>query len=1036
LVLHHSNGETFEARVELIIRDSLAGSDEGGDVLICQIDAKGRWLLFPPVQTKFISARNGDKYGEIVVMVRGDIQSLEGHWHEVFSLTTDDEQAGFEWLEMLGLVPVPPALPTPLQRTQSLLKRLRADEEKKMFINPSVIGTIGSPAKTRSPSPREIDVPIGERSVVGRTLVETRRPTSANLASRGEDQRRREEEISLARSSPAAPTADDTDEPTTPRSKHHSRCDSESDFEQLMPTSLNARSLNEAMELAGGLSGSGLRRAKANRRSRHISESPTMPTSSRRARHVSEEPVSSIGRAPSRSYESDNECHGKPNKKLKDSDATIERTPSRSRTTEETTRKHASRRTSDGEEIHNDRTPTRVVGEPKKHAQTRTPQFDASPKVHEVSPAKASHANDKPPVPEHSTSKAAEKSSVLRQMEQFYNDQHDPIKSPQSDRKPKAEVAASHLRYHRRISSVPTLDQTMVSKARKSTPPPPQGQEPLPKASAHKPKSPTTPIEQHRRASDNLVDDVPPPPPPHKTPSPVQMKGSVTPVLNPSSGYTPVKRRSSSPLKHEYQPSDISDTSTQSEDSSSGDSDSAVSISDIEESEFEDDDKVTPLVEISASDRQPKVSPPASTYAPQSRTLAPSDSASQAPYASVPSQPAKALKAIATIHSWSDEQGRWEQLYSDECSIVITPGLIQAFEMSAVFSRPPTSSSPASEPTRLSTVPESAELEERPLVSYELTPLVPLRKGTAIDITIRSPPMAVSRLAAGNNVLFRSRNLDECEQLYQAIHWSRLNNPRYIHLQNARRTIAGSDCPSAPAWRTGRKFWSFGRKNSYRAASSIRARSIATSESSVPSLSSTFLRKLGSGSKLFNISKSTITSRRSGASGGSDSVWSSAASSITSPGPSSTPIGGQMGMATFAIRLYKGFQSTSWKSLGPGRLIISNPPPDSRQQVLPNTGVQKRIVVISKTAWKHYGMDAIDNRIGVLVDVVLGAINVGMVARTGLLMNVWEEMRGDDGEVGTVGKAGGVSGRNQRWMLHCKNEAQTKYIYQMVVRQF
>src|SRR5438034_8315552 len=131
----------------------------------------------------------------------------------------------------------------------------------------------------------------------------------------------------------------------------------------------------------------------------------------------------------------------------------------------------------------------------------------------------------------------------------------------------------------------------MITKLTQSTPPSSPSQE-LPKASVHKPKSPVTPIARHKKALDNPADDVPPPPPPHKTPNPVQLKGLAAPILSPGSGYTSIKRRSSSPLKHEYQPSDVSDTSTQSEDSSSDDTDnSTVSISDIEESEFEDGDK-------------------------------------------------------------------------------------------------------------------------------------------------------------------------------------------------------------------------------------------------------------------------------------------------------------------------------------------------------------------------------------------------------------------------------------------------------------
>ncbi len=53
----------------------------------------GRWLLFPPVQFARISARNGDQKREIVVMIRG-FSGDGSEWQELFSLRTEDEQAG------------------------------------------------------------------------------------------------------------------------------------------------------------------------------------------------------------------------------------------------------------------------------------------------------------------------------------------------------------------------------------------------------------------------------------------------------------------------------------------------------------------------------------------------------------------------------------------------------------------------------------------------------------------------------------------------------------------------------------------------------------------------------------------------------------------------------------------------------------------------------------------------------------------------------------------------------------------------------
>ncbi|KAI9744031.1 MAG: hypothetical protein M4579_007711, partial [Chaenotheca gracillima] len=83
----------------------------------------------------------------------------------------------------------------------------------------------------------------------------------------------------------------------------------------------------------------------------------------------------------------------------------------------------------------------------------------------------------------------------------------------------------------------------------------------------------------------------------------------------------------------------------------------------------------------------------------------------------------------------------------------------------------------------------ASSLAQQPLVAFELTPMVPLRKGNALDINIRSPPTANSLMQSSNNILFRSRSADECNVLYGMIHWARCNNPTYIQLQMARPRV-------------------------------------------------------------------------------------------------------------------------------------------------------------------------------------------------------------------------------------------------------
>ena len=131
-----------------------------------------------------------------------------------------------------------------------------------------------------------------------------------------------------------------------------------------------------------------------------------------------------------------------------------------------------------------------------------------------------------------------------------------------------------------------------------------------------------------------------------------------------------------------------------------------------------------------------------------------------------------------------------------------------------------------------------------PLIAVELTPLVPLRKSTAIDISIRSPPTSDSRITTGNNIMLRSRNASECDQLYAMINQSRINNPTYLALQNARGPYGHTSWAeamdrrneartSAAASGGGMFGGSLGRRSSYRKSSTRAASISAATESSV-----------------------------------------------------------------------------------------------------------------------------------------------------------------------------------------------------------
>ena len=931
LTLHHSSAQKIDCRVELLLRDDAPGLGASGDLLICEVDGTGRWLLLPPVQLGRVSARNGDLKGEIVVMVRGT--HGQGHeWHELLLLRTEDEQTGFEWVQMLGLTPVPPKI----TRTRSFIVK----QEGRKALSTPLPGELVppespvTPTKSRTPSPRTIEVPIGEHSTGDvKAWIESpanHDPIQATpFASPRERNRLHKKLPGLPSSTPntnaSSPVKPVSDRQLLPSQRHESNSKSP----EVIRT---PRSLNEALGLAG--TSTGLRRAKAKRRSRHTDDSSVSPKSPN-ALCLQGEPKS----------------------------------------------------------------PSRGFYEPFK-------QHESVPDLRSTSP----QPTDQP--------------------------------GCRGNKDEKGDKKTSRPTYHRARSSAPSMELPIIPKIRKDSLPPTPTHEldeesEWPKPSIAQEPVPCTPVKPANKPPDGQHEassDIPPPPPAHRSSSPVQLRSSPTPNLS-SPALKQTKRRSSSPLKHEYEPSTASETSSDS-DALTVEHNEATSVLDSsEDEELEDGDAPTPLLPLGALPRLPKVSPQGSIYSLPNGTLSPSQSASQAPYKTVPSQPNKASKTIASMFFWSDK-GSWQPLHPDECSIVITPGLIEAYEMSAAHSKNDPKC-PASNVERDSTsevsLRSSSQTSDpegpRPLVALEVTPLVPIRRGTAVDISIRSPPTAESKITtiSNNNIMFRSRNPEECEALYALINHARINNPTYIALQNARVTSSFPsihlDRSNTTRHSTRRSSW-FGighnSRSSYR-ASSAPTPSIAPSDSSVSSMTSAFsaLKRFGKPGSRFSISRSTVTSRNgSRANSIYTSSDNSSGSGTNSPVPGGLRTPGMtaedakestapIGLSNAKIRLYIRESNTKWRDLGSARLTIMRPT-NASHPLAPELGGQagrqagsrvddKRIVVIGKTGEKT------------LLDVTLGETSFERVARTGIAVGVWEAFGG-----GEVAKEGGVVGGNWR----------------------
>ncbi|ODH46696.1 hypothetical protein GX48_07201 [Paracoccidioides brasiliensis] len=936
LSLLHSSGQQIDCRAELLLRDNPPEEGPGGDLLICEVDETDRWLLFPPIDRGRASARNGDVKGEIVVMIRS-VPGEEKDWQELLTFKTDDEQVGYEWVQMIGLSPVPPKIDQSLSFIYRSRERNRAPRAQKETAD------LCTSSRKRSSSPINMDVPIGEQATVLSSSTKL-------MASVDDDSDKTKAQPNGSHNYPcpkALPLSKlslkDEKDPTTPGTVTRPQMS--------VPT---PRNLNEAIDMASGPSPTTLKRSKAKRRSNY----DDLPTLS---------PTSSGARTPDKE-----------------------------------------KRVSD----------IQLVGP-----------------------------------------KTLETKSIVRPQGDVQSARNRDS-SPQMDlRKPRLARPLGR----RSLSPVPSLELPTIPKLRKasqqsSPPESPKQEMPSPLAITSKSKASSakrgkSPDEVVLRRDPTIYTEDVPLPPPHRSQSPAVSKKHI-PVLSPTTPRNNKNRRSSSPLKHEYEPSTATESSDNS-DTSTVEHHDIDSSSDTSDEELEGDDMATPLPPIGAH-KHYKIYPHSSLPTYSEGTLAPSNTAFQAPHKSVPLQPYEAAKSIASIFYWHDK-GSWEAVYPYECSIMITPGLIEAYEMSAAHLHPIGSS--------------KGELgvdiaSKRPLIALELTPLVPIRRGTALDISIRSPPMTSSKIKTGNNIMFRSRNAEECEKLYGLINQARINNLTYVALQNARGPFNGqpTSLTRQNSNRTSRFGGSFSwSRSSYRASSVPTASVAGVSDSSVGTMSSAFsaLRKFGSGNKMFSIARSTITSRTGSQRG---SLYSSSTRSGSNHTPNSqfevSPDGsknvaGSIGLSNAKIRLYVRESASKWRDMGAARLTIlpvspvssppgsagavgtdaetpstefangeirgsdglsssSQPPTAPPPPLLSNHQQEKRILIRGKTNGEE------------LLDVCLDESCFERVARTGIAVSVWERYD-------RVAKQGGVvNGSFRVYMIQMKSEAETAYTFGLV----
>ncbi|RYP48091.1 hypothetical protein DL768_005944 [Monosporascus sp. mg162] len=538
-----------------------------------------------------------------------------------------------------------------------------------------------------------------------------------------------------------------------------------------------------------------------------------------------------------------------------------------------------------------------------------------------------------------------------------------------------------------------------------------------------------------------------PPPPVHRSFS--QNAPNLAPPAEPSSNR--LKRRQSSPLKHEYHPSDISTDTSGSTSETDDDYDhyddsydnydeydngSVTAESSDDELEEADIPDTVPAISVK---QHPGQAPHLSVISESLESLSPSASASQAGLSqtNATKTPEYVFRSVASISYWDNKYGCWKDLWPDLCSIVTTPGLIEAYPYQRV------SASSGGQPE---------QAEERPLIALDLTPLVMLRNSTVLDLEIRSPVLSYARLYSKVNRIetsffrFRAPSYQECENLYLAAHRARMDNAKYKALEEETRIRAFGQHQhqqeQQPSLQDGgdgsgrRRVW-FGRKNSYRAS----ARAPSQSAGSAPSLSSpmsaaSFLKKLMGGRQSFNIAGSSVGRSRPGSVGGgadpslygpstASSSWGAPRSPSVSAAQSGAP-GGSLTTNNIRIRLHLMVSASKWEDHGNCLLEVARPDRGAgeRQNLRKYQGMEKRIVV--RTVNKRH-----PEKERVVLDVVLGSRCFSRLGSRGVLLNVWEDGAGPEG----VGDRGNAGGQVSKWCFQCASVAEAAWIYGLVTQE-
>ncbi|CAM1510043.1 Fc.00g003780.m01.CDS01 [Cosmosporella sp. VM-42] len=528
-------------------------------------------------------------------------------------------------------------------------------------------------------------------------------------------------------------------------------------------------------------------------------------------------------------------------------------------------------------------------------------------------------------------------------------------------------------------------------------------------------------------------DDGAPPPPAHRTLSP---SPSPSPQATPkSTAVTPpaelqsksrLKRRTSSPLKHEYLPSDGSSVSGIS--SLTEGTERTITESDYESGSESSDDEIEsvdlPETELGFSIREdtyedeilPPPRPMDSVLSTSECSLTPSNSASQAGlHGPKAPQDENTSRFIASISRWS-EKGLWKDVCVPTCSIIVTPGMIEAYALQSGG--------------------EFAGNNGSPMLALDLTPLVLIRQSTAVDLEIRSsvrPGCQLAEAHGGGNFRFRCHTGPDCFNFYMAVHHARLNNQKFIELENEARFKSFGERKAPPGdddTSSRRRSW-FGRKNSYRGSTRAPSQShdgASTTPSSSLSASSFLKRLTGGGNLSFNLARSSVDRQsRAGSlyNGSSSNGFSTPRSPSISVENSGRSLGSTFGTENIKIRLHLLVSAAKWEDYGNCSLQIRKPPPGWHQALQADHGLEKRVTV---TTIPRKDSD----KPVIVLDAVLGSGCFTPMGSRGIVCGVWEEVKDGAGVVGMVPATGATGGTIKKWCFQCASVAEASWVLRLV----